>query len=515
MRSISTICVEQPFYWHKSLMVNESNSTHSSVCEVDHPQSTAPSQTARPSVPKTARSKKRLSQYPLSIMGGTSAPDYAYYLFLMVNITLFLRPAELIPSLANLPIYEVLIISSFLFSLDQIKRTLQVPMLKRQPITFCVIGLLAAVALSHASHMYFYGIHTSTFAFLKTLIYYLLLVSIIDSPQRLKGLLKTVAIAASIMILFCVVDYSGVFDFEFIKHVSDRDGVSDAGEDLRVFRMRGTGIFQDPNDLSVLIVTTGILCLYFFNDPTAGSLRFFWIVSLIVLGVGLLYTRSRGGLLTLGIASMAFVLPKYGKKAAITCALVGLAGLTVLAGRQGNIDLNSGTGHDRILLWREGLSALKSPDLFFGIGQGLYSDLAGLAAHNSFVHAFTELGIFGGTLFIGCFFFAGLGLYRLARFQNSCQGKPIFRNQELERYLPYAGAVLAAWCGGMMSLSRCYVVPTYMIVGVSAVYLNLAGASLAKPTPVIYWNKQHLVRLIGVSFALLIAFFIFVRIFAH
>ncbi|MFH1302310.1 MAG: O-antigen ligase family protein, partial [Planctomycetota bacterium] len=419
------------------------------------------------------------------------------------------------PAIADIPIYEMLILSSFFLSLDQIKHSLQLPMLKRQPITFCVMGILLAVALSHATHMYFYGIHTSTISFLKIVMYYVLLVSIIDSTQRLKGLLKTVAIAASLMILLCVIDYSGIVDFEFIKHISDRDGVSDAGEEVRIFRMRGTGIFQDPNDLSVLIVTTGILCLYFFNDPSASPLRFLWIVSMIILGIGLIYTRSRGGLLTLGIAGMVFVLPKYGKKAAIACALVGMAGMTVLAGRQGDIDLNSGTGHDRIMLWREGLTALKSPDLFFGIGQGTYSDLAGLAAHNSYVHAFTELGIFGGTLFIGCFFFAGLGLYRLARFQSSNKGRPIFRNPELERYLPYAGAILAAWCGGMMSLSRCYVVPTYMIVGVSAAYLNLAGASLAKPTPVIYWNKQHLIRLVGVSLSLLIALFIIVRIFAN
>lgn len=496
-------------------MAHEINQTHSTVCEADPQRMSAQSQTARPPASPPKRVHNRRTHYPLSIIGGTSAPDYAYYLFLMVNITLFLRPAELIPGLANLPIYEVLILSSFFFSMDQIKRTLQFPMLKRQPITLCVIGILVAVALSHASHMYFYGIRTSTFAFLKTLIYYILLVSIIDSPKRLKGLLKVVTITSSTMILLCVIDYSGLHDFEFIKHISDRDGVSDAGNTLRVFRMRGTGIFQDPNDLSVLIVTTSILCMYFFNDPSASPLKFFWIIALVILGIGLLYTRSRGGLLTLGIASMVFVLPKYGMKAAIICACIGLAGLTVLAGRQGNIDLNSGTGHDRILLWREGLAALKSPDLFFGIGEGLYSDLAGLAAHNSFVHAFTELGLFGGTLFIGCFFFAGLGLFRLARFQKANKGKPIFRNPELSRYLPYAGAILAAWCGGMMSLSRCYVVPTYMIVGVSAAYLNLAGASLLKPTPVVYWNKQHLIRLVGVSFALLIAFFIFVRIFGN
>jgi hypothetical protein len=85
----------------------------------------------------------------------------------MVNITLFLRPAELISALANLPIYEVLILSSLFLSIDQVKRTLQFPMLKRQPITLCVFGILAAVALSHASHMYLYGIRTSTIAFLK------------------------------------------------------------------------------------------------------------------------------------------------------------------------------------------------------------------------------------------------------------------------------------------------------------------------------------------------------------
>ena len=492
-------------------MVNAAKTTCATAEQAALSTGTADSQKVRTPVAAKPRRRKPL---PQTIMGGTSAPHNAYILFLMVNVTLFLRPAELIPALKNLPIYEVLILSSFFLSLEQIKRVVQLPMLKRQPITFCVIGLLAAVALSHASHMYFYGIRTSTIAFLKTLIYYILLISIINSPKRLKGLLKTVAISSSMMILLCVIDYSGIFDFEFIKHVSDRDGVSDAGEVIRVFRMRGTGIFQDPNDLSVLIVVTGMLCLYFFNDPVRSPLRFVWILSMIILAVGLIYTRSRGGLLTLGIAGMVFVLPKYGKKAAIACAIVGLAGLTVLAGRQGNIDLNSGTGHDRILLWREGLAAIKSANLFFGIGQGEYSDLAGLAAHNSFVHAFTELGLFGGTLFIGCFFFAGLGLFRLVRFQNACQGRPIFRNRELERYLPYACAILAAWCGGMMSLSRCYVVPTYMIVGVSAAYLNLAGASLARPMPLVYWNKQHLIWLTGVSISMLVAIAIFVRIFA-
>ncbi|HBL43284.1 MAG TPA: polymerase, partial [Planctomycetaceae bacterium] len=86
---------------------------------------TAREQTAR----KKNAAPRRRQPVPLSIMGGSTAPQNAYILFLLVNITLFLRPAELIPALANLPIYEVLILSSFFLSLDQIKRTVKLPML--------------------------------------------------------------------------------------------------------------------------------------------------------------------------------------------------------------------------------------------------------------------------------------------------------------------------------------------------------------------------------------------------
>ena len=49
----------------------------------------------------------------------------------------------------------------------------------------------------------------------------------------------------------------------------------------------------------------------------------------------------------------------------------------------------------------------------FGIGVGKYEDEVGLVAHNSFVHAYTELGIFGGALFLGAFVYPLGTLHRL------------------------------------------------------------------------------------------------------
>ena len=57
-------------------------------------------------------------------------------------------------------------------------------------------------------------------------------------------------------------------------------------------------------------------------------------------------------------------------------------------------------------LWYAGLVEMKRFPLF-GIGAGMYPDFVdGRVAHNSFVHAFVELGIFGGVIFLGAFWFA-------------------------------------------------------------------------------------------------------------
>ncbi len=424
-------------------------------------------------------------------MRDKSLAKLAFVLFLLTTATLFLRPAELFIWLEEAPIYEALILGTFALTFQSFLAHFRQFMLARQPITLCVLGVFAAIALSHFQYIYVGGVIDSGTLFLKTLIYFGLLVTVVNTPDRFKAFLLTVAICASTMVTLCVLDFYEVYDFEFIEHLDDTDGYDEDEEAvITVRRMRGTGIFMDPNDMSKVICATGVLCAFFLTDPKSSWLRFGWLIPMTVLLVGLLATGSRGGLMACGLAGLTLVAVRFGGKVAIVAAVMAACVIPLAAGQRGDSGMDEGgTGQERIQLWRDGFQELKSPALLFGTGQGSYGDIAGLVAHNSFVHAYVELGLFGGTLFFGCFFFAGMQLYRMGRLPE------LVENPDLLRLRPFMCALLAGWVTSLMSLSRCYVVPTYLMLGTLAAYLNLVWIHTESGQPLVIWNNGHAVRL--------------------
>ncbi len=433
----------------------------------------------------------------------------AFLLFMLVNATVFLRPAEIVPELLGLPIYEGLIFSCLLLSVNVVWEELLPRKMFHNPLTICVMGIWLACALSHITHASLSDLNESTVLFFKTALYFLLLIACVDTPSRFRWFLLGTVSCAIVMVGLCVVDYVGWIDYTFVTHVTDRDGEDETGAVELVWRMRGTGIFEDPNDISLLIGAGIILCCYFLTDRVFGFLRFLWLLPIGMLFTGLMFTRSRGGLLSLGAGMLTYVMLRYGRGWSILVGAVGLLALPVVAGRQSDIDLEDGTGQERIQMWAEGLDAIKSSDIMFGIGQGLYADLAGLVAHNSYVHAFVELGFFGGTFFFGCFFFAGLALFRVT------DPKLELKHPELKRFAPYLAGILAGWAVGLFTLSRCYVVPTYMIFGTAASYIALAGPRLAPACWLVAWDRPHVHKLVMGSAALLAFLYVFVKVFAR
>lgn len=445
-----------------------------------------------------------------AIMRDKSIAVLAFGLFLLTTATLFLRPAELFVWMADWPIYEVLILSTFALAFQSFTGHFRWFMLTRQPVTLCVVGVFTAIGLSHLQYIYVSGVIDSGTLFLKTLIYYGLLITTVNSPSRLKTFLLTVAVCASTMVTLCVLDYYEIYDFEFIQHLDDVDGYTDEDEVITVRRMRGTGIFQDPNDMAMVICATGIICTLFLTDPAASNARLLWLLPMAVLLVGLLSTKSRGGLLACAVAGLVMLAVRYGGRVAIMAAVGGACLLPLVAGRQAEIDLEEGgTGHERITLWRDGLEELKSPAILFGTGQGSYPDIAGLVAHNSFIHSYVELGLFGGTMFFGCFFFVGMQLYRMGRLPE-----PIL-NVELVRMHPFICALVAGWCMSIFSLSRCYVVPTYLLIGACATYLNLVWIHTESGEPLVIWNRMHAIRLGVASGFMFSGLYVFTAIMAR
>jgi hypothetical protein len=112
-------------------------------------------------------------------------------------------------------------------------------------------------------------------------------------------------------------------------------------------------------------------------------------------------------------------------------------------------------------------------------------------------------------MFFGCFFFIGMQLYRMGRLPE-----PVL-NPELVRMRPYICALIAGWVMSIFSLSRCYVVPTYLLIGTCAAYLNLVWIHTESGEPLVIWNRGHAIRLGTASAMAFSGLYVFTAIMAR
>src|SRR5262249_37798941 len=145
----------------------------------------------------------------------------------------------------------------------------------------------------------------------------------------------------------------------------------------------------------------------------------------------------------------------------------------------------------------------------FGIGQMDFDDKVGygLVAHNSFVHSWTELGFFGGTAFLSVWY---LPLWRLNQL-----GSPRHRffDPEQKRLYPYMMVLVTAYAAGMLSISRAYIMPSYLLPGLAVAYLRMTAVH--PPLPPLVFNRRLLWRLALVSLLSLAMTYTYCRIFVR
>jgi O-antigen ligase len=426
-----------------------------------------------------------------------------FFLFLLVNAALFIRPGELIPALYALPIYNVVIVMNLLVAGPALLNQLTEHNLVRSPITVCVLGVFAFVVLSHLARFDLESAYNCGVEFAKVVAYFLLLVATVNTPRRLFLLLATVVVCTLAVNVLAVLQYHGMIELATISAIADNGY---GGGEETINRMRGTGIFNDPNDLSMIIVVCMIICAAGLFYKQFGRLRLALAAPLAFFFYCLTLTHSRGGMLAL-IAGCGVL--AYCWLGAARAGLVGLVGLPVLligfGSRQADIGgaLSGGTGRGRVELWSAGLQLLKGSPLF-GVGSAQYAEHAGQVAHNSFVHAFGELGLFGGMFFLGIFAVAGWSLWSLhcVRHQIAHPG--------LRHMQPCLLAVVAAYCTSMMSLSQTYLIPTYMVAGLSVSYHRLAqpGTTLRA----LYFNGNVLKWLSAASLGFIATLYVYINV---
>jgi O-antigen ligase len=332
-----------------------------------------------------------------------------------------------------------------------------------------------AGALSHLSHGYIGGAMGGSIELLKSVVYYLILIVLVDTPARLMSMLTWTVRFTTLLTILALLHYHGAINIPALDAYQEGDIDPVTGEHYLIPRLRSTGLFNDPNDLSMILVVSIIVSLAFLTQQRS---RIRQVLELVPLGIflyALKLTYSRGGLINLGFALLILSYAKFGwRKTVLAAVLCFPALLLIFGGRQTRIDLDKAddTSQCRIQAWAEGLELFRQYP-FFGIGMEEYHEHVGLVAHNSFVHAYTETGLFGGTLFTGAFYSALLGISRVHRDYSKIR-EPI-----LLQLQPFIFAIIVSYCVGMLSLTRNYSTITYVILGIGAAYCHIAESRAA------------------------------------
>jgi O-antigen ligase len=427
--------------------------------------------------------------------------DFA--LFLLVNVALFLRPQDLAPSLAAIPIYNILIVANLVVAAPVIARQLSTG-LKQAPATVCVVGILAGLVLSLVARNDLAGAWDWGIEFAKVIAYFLLITAILTTTRRFTIYLATVVALTVILTGLAVAHYYGQIDLPAIRHA--RETSYDAmGVRIDIVRLAAFGVFADPNDLSMIIVLSMLICLGGLFCRDLKLARFALLAPIGFLVFALALTQSRGGLLALMAGLCALLISRFGllRSAIPIAALVPLI-LVAFGGRQADIvnSISAGTGGQRTELWYAGLQMLKwSP--IVGMGHTQFVQEQGYVAHSSYIQALAEWGLFGGTMFIGLFYVVLFSMWRLKKVRRA------IRSPVLRALQPYLLGAVAAYVASMLTLTRCDIVPTYLVAGLGVSYERLAR----RDTPLLPLevSPSLLVRIAAVTLSFIAATYIYIR----
>jgi putative inorganic carbon (HCO3(-)) transporter len=464
----------------------------------------APESQAAPAVPRALFARTA---------GKGSLP---FWCFMATNAVVFLRPGDLLPSLANLPIYQGMMFLTILTWAPRMRKTRAM----RSPITFCVLMLLPTVVLSHITHGDLWDARYDALDFGKKVIYYLMIVGLVTTPVRFRILLKWVTPCIIGLTALGLLQFHGIINFEALAAYQQNQIDAETGAYSTMPRLCSMGIFNDPNDLCMILCLGFMLCLYWFHDgqqpgpdgknrPTVGWRS--WHLRWIPVGLMFLWavycTHSRGGFIALSAGIASCIVARFGFKRSIPLIMIVLPVLLVaFAGRATQIDTQETTAQDRIKLWSAGLEMFKSAPLF-GIGMNQFVNQEKLVAHNSFVHCFAELGFVGGTLFMGGFIYSVFTLARLPRLG------PCYTDVATARFQPYLIGAFTSYIIGYLTLSRAYTEPTYLMWGMAAVYISIASYYCPEAMPRLNWRMTAWAAFFGACFV--IVMYLFVRFFAH
>jgi O-antigen ligase len=415
---------------------------------------------------------------------------------LLACAALLVRPSDLYPQLEYWPAYQTIILCCLAFSVRPVVGQL-VGDVRARAITLLLITFGASVVISHLVRGNLYALRMGGFEFFKVIVFYLVVLATIDTVSRLRVFLLALSAFTLILAMIAVASYDGLLDVPALESIRQADMSNEGGI---VRRLVGTGVFNDPNDLSLLLVVAIGCCFCFATTTTSKWIQLGWWLPIGFFGYAVMLTYSRGGLIALVSGAAVVMALRIGFWRTALCAAVFLPVLLmVVGGRQTHIDFANpeDTFQTRLDRWSDALTLFKGSPLV-GVGQDQQVERFGTVAHNTYIQNFAELGLVGGACFLGMIGLSFVGVKRIDR----SRADPM-----LVAFRPYIAGIIAGYAIGLLSLSRGYTISTYLVIALAAAFVNLSPR--AQP---LVLSGSFFQKLTVASLAMIVGTYIFVRV---
>ncbi len=297
-----------------------------------------------------------------------------FFLILLYLTLVFVRPQEFLPALEGVPILP-LTLAITLFSWLLSKQKAIEPQ-QFYAATLLFFFIIVSVALSG----WVGGMVPAAAKLLPTYVLFILIASTATTPGRQRLLMWIFVGGAAMMAAHGI--------------QQKFTGAGWTGEVPILGRIRYIGIFNDPNDVGLLLVCSLPMAFYLFfyyrNAP--GKLLVAAAIAIILYGVVL--TNSRGTTLATALLAGLYLWRHQGVIKTMIFGAAIIPVILMMSTRINTISTDEASAHGRIESWYEGFQMLKSNPVF-GVGFDRFTDYNPLTAHNSFVLALAELGVFG------------------------------------------------------------------------------------------------------------------------
>ena len=313
-----------------------------------------------------------------------------FYLFFVLN-----RPHEYIEIFTGFPIVTLLLVGGFitwLFSRDKL-------IISPQLVIFPL--LIFVMMFSHMINGWFGGALQIMWKMIPLFILFMVLSSVIVDQRKMHAVFRVIVICVVIMAIHGIDQKNA--------------GIGWTGALLsQETRITYIGIFNDPNDLGLVMVMALPMAIYLFLQAASKFNKALWLSSVGLILYGVYLTESRGSLLSV----LAIVGVYFSKKIGVlktVASIVILSPMAVLlSARMTEIDPSEESAAGRVEAWYEGVQMFTSYPLF-GVGPNQFVEHNILTAHNSFYLVLAELGFIGYTFWITLLLISTLMVYKTSQ----------------------------------------------------------------------------------------------------